>query len=279
MIPPLAEAGSLLAAVKMKKGKKLETLREKIDRVDGKLIDLLAQRLDFAEDIAKLKKRAGKEVRDEAREREIINRARERARKKGLDPEFAESLLRLTIAQTVGVEREQIEETGMWVEVQRAFVRHPAQLSVAHILLRYGLRVREEGEIACGDIRIPAVQIAKEAGVDRRVVDATAKTILNNKKLRGVFSNLQPVSYLKGVAQQLRLGVIEILPVDATRPGIINEVSSIISKFGMSIRQLIADDPYFVAQPKLTIITDKPVSGKIIEALRKLPSVQSVIVY
>lgn len=263
----------------MKKGEKLESLRKKIDRIDGKLIDTLAQRLELARDVAKLKKRAGKSLRDEVREREIINRARERARKKGIEPEFAESLLRLTIAQMAGVEREQMEEAGMWADVQKAFVGHPAQLSVARVLLRYGLRVREGGETACGDIRIPAVQIAKEAGVDRRVVDATAKTILKNKKLRGIFLNLQPVCYLKGVAQQLKLGVIEILPMDATRPGIISEVTGTISKFGVSIRQSIADDPYFVAQPKLTIITDKPVAGEVIEALRKLPTVRSVIVY
>jgi predicted regulator of amino acid metabolism with ACT domain len=53
----------------------------------------------------------------------------------------------------------------------------------------------------------------------------------------------------------------------------------VVSKFGLRIRQAVADDPYFVAQPKLTIITDEPVGGKIIDALRKLPSVQSVIVY
>jgi predicted regulator of amino acid metabolism with ACT domain/chorismate mutase len=263
----------------MKKGEKLDNLRKKIDRIDGKLIDFLAQRLELAGDIAKLKKRAGKGLHDEVREQEIIERARKRARKKGLEPEFVESLLRLTMAQMAGIEREQMEEAGMWAEVQTAFAGHPAQLSVARILLRYGLRVREKGEIACGDIRIPAVQIAKEAGVDRRVVDATAKTVLKNKKLGSIFSNLQPVCYLKGVAQQLKLGVIEILPTDATQPGIISEVSNTISKFGVSIRQSIADDPYFIAQPKLTIITDKPVAGKVIEALRKLPTVRSVIVY
>jgi hypothetical protein len=84
---------------------------------------------------------------------------------------------------------------------------------------------------------------------------------------------------LKGVAQQLGLGVIEILPKDAAKPGILSEVSSVISKFGISIRQAVADDPYFVAQPKLTLITDEPVKGEVIEALRKIRSVQSVIVY
>jgi hypothetical protein len=261
------------------KKKKLELLRQKIDQIDKKLVNLLAQRLDMAKDISKLKKKSGKKVLDEAREQKIIEQARERARKKGLDPTFVESLMRLTIAQSVGIEREHVGEAGMWTEVQKAFVGHPAQLNIARVLLKYGLRVRENGEIACGDIRIPAVQIAREAGVDRRVVDATAKTILERKGLREIFANLMPVSYLKGVAQQLQLGVIEILPGDATRPGIISDVSRVISKFGISIRQSIADDPYFTTQPKLTIITDKPVAGEVIEALRKLPTVRSVIVY
>ena len=75
------------------------------------------------------------------------------------------------------------------------------------------------------------------------------------------------------------MGVIEILPKDAAKHGIISEVTGAISRFGISIRQAVADDPHFIVQPKLTLITDKPVRGKVIEALRKLPSVQSVIVY
>ncbi|KUO41716.1 MAG: amino acid-binding protein [Hadesarchaea archaeon DG-33-1] len=167
----------------------------------------------------------------------------------------------------------------MWAQVQKAFEGYPAQLNVARVLFGYGLRVRKDGEIACGDIRIPAVQIAKEAGVDRRAVDATAQAILKKKELRNIFINLRPIAYLKGVAQQLGLGVIEILPKDAAKPGIISDVTGAVSKFGISIRQAVADDPYFTAQPKFTIITDDPVGGKVIDALRKLPSVQSVIVY
>lgn len=259
--------------------RKLGALRREIDRIDGQLIDLLAQRLRLVEDLVALKKKLGRGIRDEARERAIVALARERAKKKGLDPAFIESLMRLTIAQMAGAQIERVGGAGMWAQVQRAFEGHPAQLNVVQVLFKYGLRVRDDGEIACGDIRIPAVQIAKEAGVDRRVVDAAARTILQNMELREIFANLEPIAYLKGVSRRLGLGVVEILPKDATRPGIISEVAGAISRFGISIRQAIADDPYFVPQPKLTIITDEPVKGEVIEALRKLPSVQSVIVY
>ncbi|KXB02195.1 hypothetical protein AKJ43_02245 [candidate division MSBL1 archaeon SCGC-AAA261D19] len=152
-------------------------------------------------------------------------------------------------------------------------------MKVAEVLLKYGLRITQDGDVKCGDIRVPAVQIAEEAGVDRRAVDSTAETVLASDELRGIFSSLRPVPYLKGVAQQLNLGVIEILPTDAKKPGIISDVSGVISEFNVSIRQSLTDDPYFVGQPKLTVITSEPLSGDIIEALRDLPSVESVIVY
>lgn len=257
---------------------RLKALRREIDRIDEQLIDLLAQRLKLANDVLAIKRKLGKEVRDEARERAVISLARERAKERGLDPSFAEWVMRLTISQTASAQMERAG-VGLWDKVQRAFEGRPAQLSVVKVLLKYGLRVREDGEIACGDIRIPAAQIAREAGVDRRMVNATARRILQDSELKEIFSNLEPIAYLKGVSKALGLGVIEILPKDATRPGIISEVTGAISKFGISIRQAVADDPYFVPQPKLTIITDEPVKGEVIEALRKLPSVQSVIVY
>lgn len=259
--------------------KNLQTLRQKIDSIDEQVVSLLAQRLKIADDLVALKRKLKLGIRDATRERAVINRARRRAKSEGLEPAFIESVMRVVIAHMAGAERERVGGAGMWTKIQDAFADFPAQLSVARVLFKYGLRVRESGEIACGDIRIPAVQIAREVGVDRRVVDATARTILKNGELRGIFENLESIAYLKGVAQQLGMGVIEILPKDAVKPGIISEVAGTISRFRISIRQAVADDPHFVPQPKLTLITDEPVRGDVIEALRKLPSVQSVIVY
>jgi len=74
-------------------------------------------------------------------------------------------------------------------------------------------------------------------------------------------------------------GVLEIIPKDASRPGVIREVVEVISRRGISIRQAVADDPYLVAQPKLTLITDQPIPTDVIEEIRKLPSVYSVLIY
>lgn len=259
--------------------KKLHERRQEIDRIDEQLISLLAQRLKLADDLVTLKRKLKLGIKDTDRELAVIDRVRKRARELRIDPGFAESVMWLVIAQMAGEERERFGGVEMWSNIQNAFSDYPAQLSVARVLFKYGLRVKEDGDIACGNIRIPAVQIAKEADVDRRVVDATAKRILADDSLNGIFMNLEPFSYLKGVAQELGLGVIEILPNDAVKPGVLKDVTSVISKFGISIRQVVADDPHFVPQPKLTIITDKPLQGSVIDALRKLTSVQSVIVY
>ncbi len=259
--------------------KKLQEIRRRIDDMDRKLVDIIAERLKLSDDIVALKSRLKVGVRDDARERVIIDRTRALARDRGIEPALVESIMRLVMAQMAGEERDRMGGSEMWKGVQRIFGDHPAQMSVARIMFRYGLRVRDDGEIACGDIRIPAVQIAREAGVDRRVVDSAAQRILKDEKLREVFENLEPIAYLKGVAQKLGMGVIEILPEDAAEPGILKGVTGVISRFGVSIRQAVADDPIFVPQPKLTLITDEPVTGGVIEALCKLPSVRSVIVY
>lgn len=260
-------------------GKDLDELREKIDEADRELIDLLARRIDIAGEILDYKEKVGKGVRDREREQEVIEKVRRLAKERGLDPEFIEDVMRIVISRTAGTELEKAGGPSMWSKVQNVFSGNPAQLKVARVLYKYGLRVSEDGDVVCGDIRIPAVQIAGEAGVDRRAVDSTAQTIFENEELREIFANLRPIPYLKAVAQQMNLGVIEILPPDATQTGIISDVTRVLSKHGMSIRQSIADDPYFAAQPKLTVITGEPVPGEVIEELRELSTVESVIVY
>lgn len=258
---------------------RLEELRRRIDEIDEKLLLLLSERMRIGGEIAELKRGGGFRLRDESRETAIIHRCRRRAAELGMDPDFVESIMRLVVLRTVGEEKERTGMVGMWSAVQREFEEYPAQLRVAKVLFRYGLRVGEKARIYCGGIKVPAVHVAKEAGVDRRAVDATARRIAGSEELMAIFGNLEPIAYLKGVARALGLGLIEIFARDPAKPGIISEVTDVISRFGGNIRQAISDDPYFVSAPKLTIITDKPLPGDAINALRRLSSVESVIVY
>jgi len=168
--------------------------------------------------------------------------------------------------------------SDLWQRINEKFGRSPAQLLVIKTLLRYGFSVNQRG-IYCGNIKIPDAQIAREAGVDRRVVRATAEAILRDEELATIFSNLRSVAFLRDVAVDLGLGIIEIIPKDASEHGIISEVTGVIAKAGISIRQAITDDPYMVKEAKLTIVTESPVAGDVIEELRQLPTVKSVVVY
>ena len=60
------------------------------------------------------------------------------------------------------------------------------------------------------------------------------------------------------------------------RPGIVAAVTSLIAEEGISIRQVISEDPEFTDDPKLYVITDEPLPGDLINELMALPFVRKV---
>lgn len=257
----------------------IESLRKKIDEIDLEILKLVKQRLETAEKIAEVKRKKALPLTDFRREAEVVRKARDEARKLGVDPGFAESLIRFLISYSWGREKEELEPPEIWKMLEEKFEAYPAQLRVLKVMLQYGLRVNERGEICCANMKIPAVQIAREAGVDRRVVEQVAGRILADEDLRKIFCSLEPVAYLRGAAKEMGMGVIEVIPEDATRPGIVKDVAEKIARFGVSIRQVVADDPKLTPQPKLTIITDRPLRAEVLEALREIPYLKTVIIY
>ncbi len=164
----------------------------------------------------------------------------------------------------------------MWSLLLKKFERHPAQQRVLRLMFERGFQVNDEGKVTSGKIEIAHTQLAREAGVDRRVVDATTEVILSDELLRNIFQNVRSIPLLREVAPLLGLGVIIITPGDAAHTGIIAEVATVISAHNISIRQAVSDDPFFTQEPRLTIITDTKVPGTIIEELLALDSVKAV---
>ncbi|MHC1566161.1 MAG: amino acid-binding protein [Candidatus Syntropharchaeia archaeon] len=167
----------------------------------------------------------------------------------------------------------------MWKEIMDKFSGHPAQREVVRLLLERGFRINSQGRVVSGGIEIPHSQIAREVGVDRRIVDATAQKILKDEMLRKIFQNIRSTPLLIDIAPLLNLGVIVIEPKNAEDRGILGDVATTIAKHGLSIRQAVSDDPYFTEDPKLKIVTDGPVSGELIDALKRIPSVRGVRIY
>lgn len=74
-------------------------LRERIDAIDGQLLDLLNRRAEVALELGRHKRESGLELRDARREAEILSRAR-KLNGGPLDPAAVERLFRAILAES-----------------------------------------------------------------------------------------------------------------------------------------------------------------------------------
>ncbi|MDY6775105.1 MAG: amino acid-binding protein [Halobacteria archaeon] len=164
----------------------------------------------------------------------------------------------------------------MWESIIERFEGSPSQKKVIKLLLERGFSVNDEGRVVSGGIEIPNTQIAREIDVDRRVVDSTTSTILEDEELRDIFQNISSIPSLKDVAPVLGLSVLTIKVKDASSTGLLAEMASVISEHDVSIRQAVSDDPYFTDEPKFTVITNGEVPGDLVNQLTSLDFVEKV---
>ena len=166
----------------------------------------------------------------------------------------------------------------MWSDIIHEFADSPSQGRVVRFLLDNGFGVNEEGKICCNGIDIPATAVAKAIGSDRRVVDATARRILERPFLRDIFLNMRATPDLSRVAESLGLSVITVMPKDASEHGIVGAAVRVLCDHSLSIQQIFVTDPQFAEDPKLVIIVDDPLPAGVVEEIRALPQVRKVII-
>jgi len=167
----------------------------------------------------------------------------------------------------------------MWERLNYKFQKYPARKNVAWKMVELGLRVDQDNKIYCGDLKISDVALANAANVDRRAVKSTVQTILKDEQLSSIFKNIIPAgTLLKNIATNLGLGVIEIEAGDENT-GVLAEASKQISAENISIRQAYASDTELENNPILTIITEKPIEGNLINNLLKISGVTRVSIY
>ena len=158
----------------------------------------------------------------------------------------------------------------------RKFEGSPSQQAVIRLLLERGFSVNDDGRVVSGGIEIPNTGIAREIGVDRRVVDSTTDAILADPELRRIFQNISSIPSLMDLAPVLDLTVITVEVDDADAPGIVATVASRIADRDISIRQTISEDPEFTDEPKLYLITDGDIPGDLLTELSNLAFVRRV---
>ncbi len=152
-------------------------------------------------------------------------------------------------------------------------------MSVARKIVELGLCVGENNKIYCGDVEVSDVALARAAGVDRRTIKATIDVILADEQLEAIFTNIYPAgAFLKNVASNLGFGVVEI-EAKAGNPGILAQATDLISRENVSIRQAHAGDPELEENPRLIIITEKPVKGELYNEFLKIDGVTKVSIY
>jgi predicted regulator of amino acid metabolism with ACT domain len=166
----------------------------------------------------------------------------------------------------------------MWRMIALYFNKYPKQRIVAQKFLEYGLRIYHQ-RIYCGAIELADAKISRAFTVDRRIIADTIETITKNEELLRVFSRLKPTCHLQDVAPEMKWGVIEIIPTDPKTPGILARVSTLVADAGISIRQAIVDDFELSEEPRLLIIAEKQIPGRLIPRIRQVDGVKAVLIY
>src|SRR2546428_14030810 len=74
-------------------------------------------------------------------------------------------------------------------------------------------------------------------------------------------------------------GAIEIVPTNASKPGILAGGAAIIAQAGISIRQVIMGDPEIVDDPHGFIVTEAPVPERLLPQIKQVDGVKSVVLH
>jgi len=77
----------------------------------------------------------------------------------------------------------------------------------------------------------------------------------------------------------MKWGVIEIIPEDPSMPGILASVSKILADEKISVRQAIVDDFELSVEPRLFIVMEQSVPGRLIPKIRDAKGVKAVLIY
>ncbi|MFC7071705.1 amino acid-binding protein [Halovenus rubra] len=164
----------------------------------------------------------------------------------------------------------------MFDEIMNKFADSPSQQQVIRLLLERGFSVNDDGRVVSGGIEIPNTGIAREVGVDRRVVDTTTDAILADDELRPIFQNISAIPSLMDLAPVLDLTVLTVTVRDAEESGIVAAVTNKIGDHNITIRQVISEDPEFTDLPQLYVIIDDELPGKLINEIRELAFVRRI---
>ena len=87
----------------MKKYNSIQNIREKIDKIDLKIIDLISERKDLVDEVVKLKKRD--QIVDQERIDYILNKLNDEAKKRGIPEKLVDKIWSIMIETFIEYEK------------------------------------------------------------------------------------------------------------------------------------------------------------------------------
>ena len=93
-----------------KSRKNIDALRTEINKIDASLLDLLSKRRELSRDIIKAKDLNDLPIRDERREKELLQRLTSDGKKKGLDGEYISKIFYEIIENSVRLQQQYVQQ-------------------------------------------------------------------------------------------------------------------------------------------------------------------------
>jgi len=157
------------------------------------------------------------------------------------------------------------------------FSGYPSQERVANLLLELGMSVRE-GRAYCGDVEQGDSAIGRACNVDRRVVRTTLEKISSTPELDAVFSRIKSTLSMVELAPVIGCSSIIITPTDATMPGILAEITDVLYRYGISVRQAMVDDRGDEGRAVLAVVVYSKIPPEAIAELKTCRGVDSILI-
>lgn len=159
--------------------------------------------------------------------------------------------------------------------ISRAFKGYPSQEKVVDELLRSGIKV-VDAVAYCNNIKLSDSAIGSACGVDRRVVRATLEKIDSDSSLKKTFAMISAIALYADVAKEMGCAAFDIEPDNHRAPGILAEITKVISDRGFSVRQAVVVNRGAGDGQHLIIVFDGSVPSELIYHVKNCRGVKSV---
>lgn len=146
----------------------IQAIREAIEALDTRLIELLRERMDLVERVSRWKLAAAAPIRDRSREEQVIRRVRALATERGIDPHAVEDLYRRVMTMSIAHQQEFVAALAT-APLRVAY--QGAEGSYSHLAAQGRYAGREGGALLTGhETFAEAAEAVRSGAVDRALL-------------------------------------------------------------------------------------------------------------